>query len=262
MNFTTKKQTIKKTILIITAFLILIPSIIIAQDNTKNQAYWVHEDKVKPGMTQEYEKITKEFVALCKKHNIQDLKWITAATNDGSYLSITPIDKMADLDKNPLASLQKKIGKEAFSDIFKKYNQCYDTHGGYIVVLNKKLSYMPDGLTQTQEGLNYRRWHYLYITPENKSKVKEKLEAVKSLYTKKGSKVHYRVYQNGFGSMGDYYMVAISSKNGEDYEKNSAENKTILGDAAKPVFDELFKYVSKYEMKVGSMKPELDYSSN
>lgn len=267
MNYLNKFQLYKKmtntlkVTLAIVMFFMLLPNIAISQDKDKNQSYWIHEDKVKPGMTSEYEKISKEFVALCKKHNIQDVNWITAATNDGSYLSISPIDKMADLDKNSFAPLQEKIGKEAFSNIFKRYNKCYDEHGGYIVVLNNKLSYMPNGLAQTQEGMNYRRWHYLYVTPENKSKVKENLEAVKALYSKKGSKVHYRVYQNGFGSMGDYYMVAISSKNGEDYEKNSTENKTILGDAAKPIFDELFKYVSKYEMKVGSMKPELDYSS-
>ncbi len=177
-------------------------------------------------------------------------------------MSITPITKMADLDMNSFAPLREKMGKEAFSNLFNRYDNCYDTHGGYIVILNNKLSYMPNGLTQTQEGLNYRRWHYLYVTAANKSKVRENLEKVKALYAKKGSKVHYRVYQNGFGSMGDYYMVAISSKNGEDYEKNSAENKTILGDTAKPIFDELFKYVSKYEMKIGEMKPELDYSSN
>ena len=234
--------------------------IITAQTNSNNQAYWIHEDRVKPGMISEYEKISKEFVALCKKPNIKDINWITAATNDGSYLSISPLDKMADLDKNPLAPLQEKIGKEAFSNIFERYNKCYDTHGGYIVILNKKLSYMPNGLTQMQEGMNYRRWHYLYVTPENKSKLKEKLEAVKSLYATKDSKVHYRVYQNGFGSMGDYYLIVISAKNGEGYEKFSAENRTLFGDEAKPIFDDLFKYTSKYEMKVGSMKPELDYS--
>ena len=251
----------KKTLLIIAVFLMLLPNLALAQDNTKNQSYWVHEDRVKPNMIEEYEKVTKDLVAQCKKHNIKDLNWITAATNDGSYLYITPIKKMADLDINTFAPLQEKMGKQAFSNLFDRYNNCYDTHGGYIVILNKKLSYMPEGLTQSQDGYNYRRWHYLHVTPANKSKLKASLEKVKNLYAKKGSKVYYRVYQNGFGSMGDYYLVAVSAKDGFGYEKNSAENKTLFGTDAKPVFDELFKYVSKYEMKTGAMKPALDYIS-
>ena len=47
----------------------------LAQEKT-TQAYWVHEDRVKPSMVMEYEKVSKEFTDQCKKHNIQTLAWI------------------------------------------------------------------------------------------------------------------------------------------------------------------------------------------
>ena len=46
-----------KTSLIITAMLLLIPYMSIAQES-KNQAFYVHEDQVKPSMIQEYEQIS------------------------------------------------------------------------------------------------------------------------------------------------------------------------------------------------------------
>jgi len=242
-------------------FFMLLPNIVISQDKDKNQAYWIHEDKVKPSMTKDYEKVSKDFIAQCKKHDLKDVNWITAATNEGSYMTISEINNMADLDKNTFKPLQEKMGKEDFGKLFERFDKCYDSHGSYIIELNKKLSFMPNSISQTQEGMDYRRWHFLYFTPSNKSKVKENLVKLKELYAKKGSKVHYRVYQNGFGSSEDYYLIVVSAKDGLSYEKSNAEARTLFGDSSKPVFDELFKYVSKYEMKTGSMKPELSFSS-
>ena len=43
----------------------------IAQNDT-SQAYWIHEDFVKPSMVNQYEKTTKDLVANLKKFNIKE----------------------------------------------------------------------------------------------------------------------------------------------------------------------------------------------
>ena len=40
------------------------------------------------------------------------------------------------MDKKALAPLMEKMGDEAFKDIFKRFNDCYDQHAEYIVLLN------------------------------------------------------------------------------------------------------------------------------
>lgn len=249
-----------KTIFLIAAVLLLIPNTAQAQES-KNQAFYVHEDQVKPSMTQEYEKISKEFMEACKKHNLQDISWQVASTSTGRYFNISPIENMAELDKNVMAPLSEKMGKEAFGDIFKRFNECYDKHGDYIVYLNEELTYMPEGINTATEGQNYRKWHYLHVTPGNIQNLKGKLKELKALFAQKGSKEYYRIYHNGFGNMGDYYLAVLSAVDAEDAIKKSKENQELLGEEGKKLFDEVFSFVNKYEVESGGMHPELAYSS-
>jgi hypothetical protein len=251
-------KTLKTSLLFALTF-VLVTNFAIAQNNN-SQAYSVHEDQVKPSMIAEYEKTSKELIAKLKEHNIQDVNWLTSTTQDGRYLYVTPIDNMADLDKRPFAALAEKMGGEAMGKIFDDMNKCYNNHGSYVIHLDKNLTYMPEGITLTPEGENYRRFFYLHVKPKNYSKLVEKMKAIKELYTAKGSKVNYRVYHAGFGVMGNYIMVAAAATNGEEYEKRSTENNALLGEEGKALFDEMFKLVSKFEAFTGSVRPDLGYS--
>ncbi len=245
---------------------LLIPTLLLTlfvfgqAQETKNQAFYIHEDKVKPSMTQEYEKVSKEFAEACKEHKLQDLSWVSASTSTGRYLSISPMEKFADLDQNYFAPLSEKMGEEAFRDMFKRFDECYDTHGDYIVYLNNELTYMPEGATSIPENETYRKWHFLYVAPNNIQKLKGKMKELKALYTKKGAKEHYRIFHNGFGNMGDYYVAVVAAKDAEDYAKKSKENDDLLGEEGKKLFSEMFDYVLKYEVETGKMHPELAYS--
>lgn len=227
----------------------------------QNQAFWVHADEVNPGMNQEYEKVAKDFVSACKEHKLEGADWATARMDDNTYLTISPIENMADFDKNPLAPLREKMGDEAFGKIFERYNKCYDKHGDMVVVLNAALSYMPDGLTTTTEGQNYRKWYYFYVTPSNIQNLKGKLEEIKALYEKKGAKQHYRIYHNSFGSTGDYYVAVVSGKDPVSYAQVNDDTNKLLGEEGKKLFDEMMKYVLKMDIKSGWMLPDLSYTA-
>lgn len=248
-----------KTTMLLAIILLLMPIISNAQ---ANQTFWIHADQVKPSMTGEYEKVSKDFIAACKKHDLKDADWTTAQIDDGTYLSITPIKNMADLDKNTLAPLAEKMGNENFRAIFDRFNKCYDKHGDYIVMLSNDLSYMPNGLTINTEGKNYRKWHFLYVTPENVQNLREKIKELKALYEKKGSKEHFRIYRAGFGTMGDYFLAVVSAKDAQDYARQSDENEALLGEEGKKLFEDMFKYVDKYESKTGGMRPDLSYTAS
>ncbi|GGW40387.1 hypothetical protein [Arenibacter certesii] len=251
-------KTLRKT-LILALLISQLPFMLLAQEE-KNQAFYIHEDQVKPSMIQEYEMVSKDFMEACKEHNIQDLKWQVASTNTGRYFTISPIENMAELDKNVMAPLAEKMGEEAFMNMFKRFNECYEKHGDYIIYLNKELTYMPDSISTTTEGQNYRKWHFLNVTPSNIQNLKGKLKELKALYTKKGSKEFYRIYHSGFGTMGDYYLAVVSAIDAEDYAKKSKENEMLLGEEGKKIFQELFGYVQEYKTESGGMHPELAYA--
>jgi hypothetical protein len=242
-----------KITLVLACLLILLPGISRAQ-----KAYLIHQDNVKPSMVSEYEKISKEFIAKCKEYNPQT-SWITATTNDLRYMYVTPIESMADIDKNPFKEMAEKMGDD-FANIFKNYDKCYDSHGGYIIIHDEELTYMPEGFTQTPEGQNYRKYFYLYFKPKNQGKLKEGMKAIKEMFASKGSKSYYRVYRSGFGNMESYYMVAMAAKDEIDSVTRGKDNDELLGEGRHEVFGNAMKYVTRFEEYSGAIRPDLGYS--
>lgn len=251
-------KTFKNTILLL-AFLVS-PWMTNAQEEKKHQAYWIHEDRVKPSMMDTYEQISKDLVAACKEHGVQETSWMALRTNDNTYIYVSPINSMADLDKNGFATLSEKMGEDKVSALFNRYNETYDEHGDYIIWLNKELSYMPGGISQTIEGEDYRLFYYHYVTPEENEAYLEGLKKIKSAFEKHNSKVHYRVYKSGFGVMGDYYMIAVSGESEAQSAQRGDENWELMKEDFEPLIKDLNKHIYKFEQKRGWMRPDLAYS--
>jgi hypothetical protein len=251
-----------KCTLFIALTMLLFPMQNFAQDSEKNLMYRVHEDQVKLSMVSEYEAVVKELIGLMKKHSIPDTHWITLASNDSKYRFISPIKGMADLDKSSfITTLTEKEGEETISGLFDRMDKCYDTELDYILWLDNSLTYMPEGFTQTPEGMNYRRNHMLYVSPGNRKAVNESMKAVKATFEKIGSKEYFRVYRSGFGAEGEFYMVAIAYKDQVDQAQKSKANNALMGEEDKKVFDNLFQNLLKYEVMEGWIRPDLGYSS-
>jgi hypothetical protein len=244
---------------LVTIAMALMPLISFAQDTKDIQAYWIHEDRVKPNMTDEYEQISKDLIEACKKHNVQETQWLTMALNDNSYLYVTPMEKFADMDIDVFASLSEKMGADKMKALFDRFNATYDEHGDYVVYLHKALSYMPGGVSQTIEGQNYRTLYYNYVTPENDKGFVEVLKKMKAAFEKNNSKLNYRVYKTGFGVMGSYYMIAVAGESNLSSAKMGDENWTLMKDDFDPLLKEMRKYTWKMDEKRGWMREDLGY---
>ena len=220
--------------------------------------YQVHVDFVNPSKLAEYNKIAKEFVEACKKYNPQ-APWITATTSDNRYMYVSPMENFAELDKNPFSDMAKAMG-DSFGDMFKRFNTCYDKHGDFVLILDENLTYMPEGISQTQDGQNYRKYFFIYYKPKNQKTLWDAMKGVKDLFASKNSKEYYRVYRSGFGVMDNYYMVAISAKDEIDHATRGKANDELLGDGAKEIFGKVMNAASKFEEVSGWMRPDLSYS--
>ena len=244
---------------LLTLVMTLLPLISFAQDSKDYQAYWIHEDRVKPEMKEEYEQIAKDLVAACTEHNVQETQWLTMSLNDNSYLYITPMQNFAEMDIDAFATLSEKMGKDKMSALFERFNTTYDEHGDYVVYLNKGLSYMPGGISQTIEGQNYRTLYYNYVTPENNKGFVASLKKLKASFEKHNSKIHYRVYKTGFGVMGTYYMIAVAGESNLESAKRGDENWELMKDDFEPLLKEMSKYTWKTDEKRGWMREDLGY---
>jgi len=247
-------------ILLIAIFTFLFPEKQFAQDNTsESQAYWVHEDPVYPSKVADYEEYCYILAENCRKYDIKEASWITVSTDDLRYFHLSPIVNMGDLDKSRFSLLIDKMGENEFNVLFDNFDNCYDTHNDYIIHLDKELSYMPQGVQIVENGMEFRKLEYWYVTPQNFQKVLDLAKEFKELYRKNNSKEYYRLYRSGFGAVGQFILVAISANNAEDYERIRKENKELLGDARTPVYNELLKLITRVETLNGYIRSDLSY---
>ena len=240
-------------------FLMLFISISVTAQNDRYQLYLVHEDHVKPDMKDKHAAADKAILDAAKEYKMKGMNWLTFQGDDNRVMYLSPIENFAELDNNPFEDLQKKMGEAEFNKLFKPFQDTYTEHGDYILRLDKELSYMPEGISQTPAGKNYRELTFYHIPPGKGEKAEQLATAVKDLYTKKNSPIHYRVYKSGFGNMGNYYMVATAAENAEEMQKLRQQNQELLGEDGKKIFDEIEETASKIENLTGYVKPELSY---
>jgi len=233
--------------------------ITVTAQSDRYQMYVVHEDHVKDGMMNKHIEADKAILAAAKEHKMKGMDWLTFQAEDNRVMYLSPIENFAELDKNPFEDLKEKMGDEAFEKLFEPFAETYTKHGDYILRLDNELSYMPEGMTQNTDGENYRELVFYHIPPGKDEEAEELAKSFKKLYTDKGSKVHYRVYKSGFGTMDNYYMVAASAKDAAAMEKLRNENMELLGEEGKKLFAELENTMSKRELVKGHIKPELSY---
>ena len=246
--------------LLITILIFLLPNSQFAQDNANNsQAFWVHEDPVYPSRVADYEEYCTILAENCKKYNITEADWTTVSTDDLRYFHLSPIVNMGDLDKSRFSLLIDKMGENEFNELFDNFDNCYDTHNDYIVHLDNELSYMPIEMKEEESKMEYRKLTYWYVTPQNFQKVLDLAREFKKIYEQNNSKEYYRLYRSGFGTVGQFILVAVSAKNAEDFERRRKENHSLIGELTAPLYTELYNSIIKVESLNGFIRNNLSY---
>ncbi|MCD2258692.1 hypothetical protein [Psychroserpens luteolus] len=241
--------------------LVILISVVFAVNFSHSQdaptMFVVHTDNVKFEKIPQYEQAAKSLKDNCEKHDIKGVNWTTISVEDGRYVYVSPIEKMADLDKNPMEPLFEKMG-DAAGKLFEAMDQCYDSHSNAIVHYSPELSYNPEGYSV--EGKNHREYHFLYYPPKNAKAMKEAMTKVKELFKSKGIKNGYDIYHSGFGSAESYYMVSIAGKDDVAIALGGKENDELFGDDKGDTFFNVIKLTSKYDQVEGDIRPDLSYN--
>jgi len=240
------------------ALMIVSTSCIYAQDM---QMFSVHEDRVYPSKIADYEMAAKGLVAQMKKYNVQGADYLALALDDYRYIYISPIDNMAQLDKDPFANLAKDLGDSATKKMWAAFDGCYDEHGDYILSLDADLSYQPGGIDPNPEGQYYRNLDYWYCTSANVDDLVAIARKVKAANEAAGSEFYYRVYRGGFGIMGPVFMVASAAKSPADWWAKVEASQKKTGDKVAKLMEEALRLTTKFESFTGMMRPDLGYTS-
>lgn len=205
----------------------------------------------------QYEEANKGFNALSSEHKLKDADTWTFTQSNGDYMHVSFIDNMADLDKNPFNVLAKKVVKDAWADMYRKFDGTYMEHESNIVHGHPKYSFRAEHLSD--EGMDYRVWSYNYYEEKDSEKMMEMSEKWKELYETKNIESGYTIYTGGFRTPGPVLIVMQWAKSPAEYYAQLEKNREMLGEEGKMLGQETSKNIFKREKVDGWFKPDLSY---
>ncbi|MBT1695377.1 hypothetical protein KK083_00725 [Fulvivirgaceae bacterium PWU4] len=213
----------------------------------------VFEDNVKPSMDVQYKQSLKKLKTACEENKVGTVSWRTVQHDDNTYRHLVPITGMGDLDKNMMADLEDKMGKEAVGSIFANMSKCVDGQRSFVVSLQKDLSYM-----EPPPGDNYREIMYWYVLPEKEMEAQQIAMEWKKLYESKKIPQGYATYKMDFGQEPCYVIVSWG-KDEADFAANMAKKRTMLGDEGAKLEAKTMLITKKFSIDRAWLLPEYSY---
>jgi len=241
----------KKSFAFLLMILLISASLVSAQTASTN--LMVHEDIVKPSMDVKYREALKKLKAACELHKLS-FSWNTIGLYDNSYRHFAPLKSFADLDKNPFADLEAKMGKEAFGKLMADFDECLESHSDFVLAQLTELSYLSPPV-----GENYRDITYWYALPGKEAEAESILGEWKKLYESKKATNGYTVNKVIFGREA-YYAIASWGKNAVDAATKAQKTQELLGEEGGKLWMRTQAISKKFYGKRAEVLPEFSYS--
>jgi len=215
----------------------------------------IFEDNVKPSMDVQYKEALKKLKNACEENKINSFSWVSVMFEDNSYHHLVPIKGMGDLDKNMMADLESKMGKEALSSIFNELNQCVDRQTSSVVSFHKDMSYL-----EPAEGENFRDLLFWYVLPGKEMEAEKIIMEWKGLYESKKAPNGYAVYKVDLGNEPGYVIVSWG-KDEADHAVKMMKTHEMFGEEGNQLWSKTMLITKRYDSRRAWVLPEYSYGS-
>ncbi|MEK6783220.1 MAG: hypothetical protein AABY93_16080 [Bacteroidota bacterium] len=239
----------KKLMLSIVAVLLFLAGTTFAQ--TAPAKFRVHEHVVKPSMNSKFRDAVKKLKAACEQYKL-NLSWTTVGYDDNSYIHALPLQNYADLDKNPFADLETKMGQEALGKIWGEMAECLESERDYVITSLPQFAYLTRGAEE-----NHREVTFWYILPGKDGEAENVLAEWKKLNESKKVPGGYEVYKAIFGIESRYAIVHFAKDAVDLATKNQKTNELNAGEEANALWTKTMAISKRYFNKRGNVQPDL-----
>jgi hypothetical protein len=226
-------------LVVLTGLLISSSSIALAQEDPKDQLYWIREEVARVDMWDQYEETSKQWVELI----------------------LLPLDNYAAIDKMPevFGSAIDKIGKEKWAEFIKKNEASMESHKDFIVTRSAKYSYWPKEPRLKPEDAKFIHWMFFHYKLENRKEVMEIMMEWKKLYEDKNIKNGYTIWLIELGEDNNMIALTESFKDGADFHTSTEEDNALMEEEASVLWAKMAPYITSIENKYGNQRPDLGF---
>ncbi len=248
---------------VLLAFVILLTSCAImkAQEEPKDQLYWVREEVVKVEKWQQYEETSKEWVELMTSAGL-DFPYMRASQrDDGHYYYLLPLNSYADIDKFPekFGSAIEKIGKEKWAEFMERNESSMDYHKDFIAKWSADHSYIPKEPRIKQNEAGFLHWIFFTYKLENRKEVLDILAEWKALYEENNIPDGWSTWIIEVGERNDMMAITEAAKDGANWYTAMEENSAKIKEEEQKLWEKFSQYVTSMEQKFGQPRPDLGF---
>jgi hypothetical protein len=245
------------------ATILIYSSLILAQEEPKDQLYWVREEVAKVDMWDQYEKTSKEWVELMTGAGL-DLPYMWASQRDDAhYYYLFPLDNYAEIDKlsGIFGAAIDKIGKDKWAKFVTENEASIETHKDFIVTRSAKYSFWPEEPRLKPDESNFIHWMFFHYKLENRKEVMDVMTEWKELYQEKNIKNGYTVWLMELGRDNNMIVLTESYKDGADYYTAMEADNATMEAEAKALWTKMSVYITSVENKYGNQRPDLGFDN-
>lgn len=230
------------------------------------QRWMVSQDFVKPGMSEQYESLVREFLAALKQNNITSPMFTgyTFQSSDFCYTTATPMGNWSDLDKmnSEMPEVEQKIGKKRMDDLTQRMGAAIDHSAFFSVRELPEISYHPTKAVPNVNEKYFVHYDLFYVTPGRYDDAIEVAKAWKKLYESKQIPHGYSVFTAGFGSELPLIVVERISKTKADYVAEVDQEAKAFAGAQKQLEQRSLEITRRLETREAYFRPDLSYLPN
>ncbi len=234
---------------------------VLAQEEPKDQLYWVREEVVKVEMWQQYEETSKQWVELMTGAGL-DLPYMRASQrDDGHYYYLFPLSSYGDIDNfgQIFGSAIDKIGRDKWKEFMKENESSMEYHKDFIAKWSAKYSYVPKEPRIKPEEAGFLHWIFFTYKIENTKEVLDILAEWKALYEKNNIPDGWSTWTIELGEQNNMLAITESYKDGASFFAAMEENSKKLKVEEEKLWQKLSVHVLTMEQKYGSPRPDLGF---
>ncbi len=249
-----------RSMLLLVLFFFLTTSML-AQDNTKDQLFYIHEEVAKIDKIDQYESTSKEFIKLFADMKLDVPGIYTSATDDFHYYYLVPISNYGDVDKLSAAfgSVFKNADKSKMDKMMHDGDEATEYTRDMVFRKSAKLSYNPSGEMEPDSTMKFIHWDYYLFKPEDRKQVMDLGAQFKKLYADKKIKTPYTVWLADFGEKSNLLVVTTEAKDAVDFYQTMNSDNANFGKDMDDLWNRFSGMLEHFEHKNGHIRRDLSY---
>jgi len=250
-----------KTLLLLITGLLIFSAFTFAQEEPKDQLYWVREEVAKVDMWDKYESTSKEWVKLMTEAGLDFPYMWASQRDDGHYYYLFPMENYAAIDKMPeiFGAAIDKIGKDKWAKFMVENESSILTHKDFIVTRSAKYSYWPEEPRLKPEERKFIHWMFFHYKLENRKEVMDIMTEWKELYEEKNIKNGYTIWLIELGLDNNMVVLTENYKDGADYYASMEADNALMEAEASALWAKMSSFITSVENKYGNQRPDLGF---